>query len=100
MSVLAITAALLLAPAPLAATRVQTQPEISSQSDDPVRLINLGASYERAGKIETARQYYMAAVASRNPVEVRLANGDWVDSRQAARNALRSLDQTRKLAVR
>ncbi|APE27857.1 tetratricopeptide repeat protein [Aurantiacibacter gangjinensis] len=59
---------------------------------DPALLINLGAAYAAAGEYARAEEAYRAAIASNERYELELANGDWIDSRQAARLALLSLE--------
>lgn len=60
--------------------------------DDPALLINLGSAYAQAGDSERAAEVYRAAIASDVRYRLELANGDWVDSRHAARLALRALE--------
>lgn len=59
---------------------------------DPALLINLGAAYAAVGEYSQAQQAYRDAIASEDRYELELANGDWIDSRRAARMALLSLD--------
>ncbi len=61
--------------------------------DDPALLINLGAAYAAVGEYDLAQQAYRDAIASEDRYELELANGDWIDSRRAARMALLSLEQ-------
>lgn len=61
---------------------------------DPALLINLGAAYAAVGEYALAEQAYRDALASEDRYELELANGDWIDSRQAARLALLSLEGT------
>ncbi len=62
--------------------------------DDPALLINLGAAYAAVGEYELAQQAYRDAIASEDRYELELANGDWIDSRRAARMALLSLERS------
>ena len=62
--------------------------------DDPALLINLGSAWAARGDKDRAAQYYRAAARSDVRYRLELANGDWVDSRTAARLALRALGQT------
>lgn len=62
--------------------------------DDPALLINLGAAYAAVGQYDLAQQAYRDAIASEDRYELELANGDWIDSRRAARMALLSLEQS------
>lgn len=58
---------------------------------DPSRLINLGTAYARLGRIADAKAAYEAAAASPIRYDLELANGDYMDSRWAARAALTNL---------
>ena len=60
--------------------------------DDPALLINLGSAYAQTGDQERAAGFYRAAIDSDIRYRLELANGDWVDSRRAARMALRTLE--------
>lgn len=62
---------------------------------DPSRLINLGTAYARLGRTDEARTAYEAAAASPIRYDLELANGDYMDSRWAARTALANLDAGR-----
>ncbi len=64
---------------------------------DPSRLINLGTAYARLGRTSDAAAAYDAAIASPIRYDLELANGDYVDSRWAARTALANLKQDRPL---
>ncbi len=64
---------------------------------DPVLLINLGAAYARAGRTDEARAMYRSAAAGER-YRVELADGSWVDSRQAALRALGNLDSSTAFA--
>ncbi|WP_240624669.1 tetratricopeptide repeat protein [Aurantiacibacter odishensis] len=61
---------------------------------DPALLINLGAAYAAVGEYRMAEQAYREAIASNDRYDLELASGEWVDSRQAARLALLSLDSS------
>ena len=63
--------------------------------DDPALLINLGSAYAQAGRMEQAEEAYQAAATSDVRYSLELADGSWVDSRRAARLALRNLEATR-----
>lgn len=60
---------------------------------DPALLINLGAAYAAVGEYRMAEQAYRDAIASDDRYDLELANGDWIDSRRAARLALLSLEE-------
>ncbi|MFB0612694.1 tetratricopeptide repeat protein [Aurantiacibacter poecillastricola] len=62
--------------------------------NDPALLINLGAAYAAVGDYAKAEEAYRAASVSEERYELELANGDWIDSRRAARMALLSLENT------
>jgi len=64
----------------------------SENPDDPALLINLGSAYAKIGNVERAAELYRAAIASDVRYRLELANGEWVDSRNAARMALRTLE--------
>ncbi len=70
------------------------------QRNDPAALINLGSANARLGRIDSARQYYVAAITRGEPQDLELADGRWIDSRRAARLALRMLDGGTVLALR
>jgi cytochrome c-type biogenesis protein CcmH/NrfG len=72
----------------------------AAQSNDPAALINLGSAYARAGMADKALAAYRAAVASPDRYDLELADGSWVDSRVAARMALRGLMASRSVAAR
>ena len=67
------------------------------ERDDPSRLINLGTAYARLGQKADAQTAYRAAITSPIRYDVELANGNYVDSRWAARTALANLQQGRPL---
>ena len=62
---------------------------------DPALLINLGSAYAAIGDVESAEAAYREAEASDIRYQLELADGSWVDSRRAARTALRALEQSR-----
>lgn len=59
-------------------------------ANDPSAMINLGAAHARVGKVEEARTYYLAAIASKDRYDVQLSDGRWMDSRRAARLAIKT----------
>ncbi len=63
----------------------------SLDAHDPSRLINLGTAYARVGRIADARSAYRAAIRTHTRYDLELSNGTMMDSREAARLALRSL---------
>ncbi|WP_017670159.1 hypothetical protein [Blastomonas sp. AAP53] len=60
---------------------------------DPARLINMGLAYAKMGDIASARSHYQAAIGAERSFDLILADGRVMDSRVAARHALRRLDQ-------
>lgn len=62
------------------------------RSDEPAVLINAGTAYARLGQFEKAKQAFRAAVRSNNRYELELADGRWMDSREAARLAIGRLE--------
>ncbi|WP_275226233.1 hypothetical protein [Novosphingobium album (ex Liu et al. 2023)] len=69
-------------------------------SDDPATLINLGTAYARTGMTDKAIAAYRAAVATDVRYDLQLADGTWMDSRRAARNALQDLLRANTIAAR
>lgn len=63
------------------------------ESDDPARLINLGIAYARQGDVALARQLFEAARNNRNRVNLETVEGEWIDSRRLARQALAMLER-------
>lgn len=59
--------------------------------NDPARLINLGQAYARTGRTVEAAQLFSAAVNSREDIDLILANGSIMNSKDAARQALAKL---------
>ncbi len=64
---------------------------------DPSRLINLGTAYARLGRTTEAAAAYDNAIGSPIRYDLELANGDYMDSRWAARTARANLDTGRPL---
>jgi len=65
---------------------------LQDNPDDPALLINLGSAYAEIGDVDQARVHYAAAADSDIRYRLELANGEWLDSRRAARLAIRALD--------
>jgi len=63
------------------------------ENDDPARLINLGIAYARRGDEALARQLFEAARDKAERVELETAEGEWIDSRRLARQALAMLER-------
>ena len=68
--------------------------------DDPAAQINLGTAKARLGDRAAARGHYISALASRERYDLELADGTWMDSRAAARLAIRMLAKGQELALR
>ncbi|GGD65615.1 hypothetical protein GRI62_11175 [Erythrobacter arachoides] len=83
------------APAAIAALEA----ELAQHPDDPALLINLGSAWSRAGNAERAEFYYRAARDTDQRYNLELADGRWIDSRDAAQLALASVE-LRALAAR
>lgn len=71
--------------------------ETTLDKRDPSRLINLGTAYARLGRTAEAAAAYDSAIGSPIRYDVELANGDYVDSRWAARTARANLEQGKPL---
>ena len=71
-----------------------------AEADEPALLINKGSALAMTGRTDAARESYRAALASREQYYLELADGSWVDSRDAARRALRLLDSGQVLALK
>ncbi|HUE78653.1 MAG TPA: tetratricopeptide repeat protein [Sphingomicrobium sp.] len=59
--------------------------------NDPARLINLGVVLAKTGRAEQAARLFERAMAA-DEVELILASGEQVSSRDAARRAMRALN--------
>lgn len=68
--------------------------------DDPAALINLGAAYARLGDGQAANDCYRDVLVSSVRYDLELIDGRWMDSRSAARLAMRTRGQGRVLALR
>ena len=69
------------------------------EEKDPAALINLGNAYARLGRMNEALRYYRAAVETDTRYDLELADGSWMDSRQAARLALIALKRRTENAI-
>lgn len=74
--------------------------EAAPRSGDPATLINLGTAYAAAGQTARAMIAYRAAIASGDRYDLELADGSWMDSRLAARTALKRLTLATAQALR
>lgn len=69
-------------------------------ADDPAALLNRGTAELQLGRYEAARASYRAALSSRASYDLELADGSWVNSRVAARRALRLMSRGEVLALK
>ena len=67
---------------------------LAQNPEDPALLINLGSAWAVRGDKDKAADYYRAAARSDVRYQLELADGEWIDSRAAARLALRTLEQS------
>ena len=72
----------------------------SLEADDPAALINLGTAKARLGDKSAAVDHYRAAIVSRQRYDLELADGAWMDSRAAARLAIKMVAKGEALALR
>ena len=72
----------------------------SLDADDPAALINLGTAKARLGDRSAAADRYRSALVSRQRYDLELADGTWMDSRAAARLAIRMLANGEAPALR
>lgn len=70
--------------------RIETSRRLDES--DPARLINLGIAHAREGREDEAREMFRAVARSEATVRLELTGGEWVDSGDLARRALRMLD--------
>ena len=61
-------------------------------ADDPARLINLGQAYLRTGRSGEAAEMFTAAMNSNRSFALVLADGSVINSRKAAKMALRNMN--------
>ena len=67
--------------------------ELAKFPGDPALQINLGIAQAQAGNEAAAREYFSAALANRNEVDVETVDGRVTDSRRLARLAISMLDR-------
>ncbi len=79
-------------PAALEQMRAAEKQVSPSARRDPARLINMGLAYAKMGDVASARTHYEAAIAAPASFDIVLSDGRVMDSRVAARQALRRLD--------
>ncbi len=69
----------------------------SSVSDnDPAKLINIGRAYARLGEFDRAKESFEAALNCKDEMDLVLADGREMNSRDAAKLALKELKASRK----
>ena len=66
--------------------------QLESRPDDPALLINLAAAYIQIGRYDRASESYRMAIESDERYDLELADGNWIDSRLAARHGLKTLE--------
>jgi Tfp pilus assembly protein PilF len=62
-------------------------------ANHPARLINLGIAYARVGQTDKAREAFEQAATSEDRYRLETASGEWLDSRDLAREALAMLER-------
>jgi Tfp pilus assembly protein PilF len=72
---------------------------LEDQPNDPSLLINLAAAQIQLGRYDEAAESYRRAMTSRERYALELADGNWIDSRLAARRGLQAV-QGQVLAMR
>lgn len=72
-----------------AVTRIETNRAVRGE---PAALINLGTAYARMGQADKAREAFRTVARSSQHYYLQLADGRWMDSREAARLAMRHLE--------
>ena len=75
-----------------AVSQIMANQQISKH--DPAKLLNLGRAYARIGYTEQAAGYFKAAMQIRESLDLVLADGRVMNSKDAAREAYANL-QTR-----
>lgn len=73
--------------------------ELAANPGDPAVHINLGTAYAQTGNAERAEFHFRAARDAGEAYQLELADGRWIDSRDAARLALATVE-VRALAAR
>lgn len=79
-----------------AIAEILTSEQVSKH--DPAKLLNLGRAYARMGRTDEAAAIFMAAMQNRENVDLVLADGRVINSKDAARKAYASLQM--RLATR
>lgn len=79
-----------------AISQILTSEQVSRH--DPAKLINLGQAYARTGRTASAAKLFVTAMQSRDVIDLILADGRVMNSKEAARQAFAGLQS--KIAVR
>ncbi len=74
-----------------AVSQILTSAQVSRH--DPAKLLNLGRAYARMGRMEEASHMFAAAMQSRDTVDLVLADGRVMNSKDAARKAYAGLQK-------
>lgn len=72
-----------------AVSEIMVSDQVSKR--DPGKLLNLGRAYARMGMTDEAAGYFKAAMKSRETVDLVLADGRVMNSKEAARKAFADL---------
>lgn len=72
-----------------AISQIMSSEQVSKS--DPAKLLNLGRAYARIGETDKAAGYFMAVMQSRENVDLVLADGRVMNSKEAARKAYANL---------
>jgi len=70
----------------------QLEAQLVDEGGHPALFINLGSAHARLGNLERAEFFYRAARDCDEEYQMELADGRWMDSRDAARLALASVE--------
>lgn len=63
------------------------------KNGDPAPLINLGVALARQGRTDDARAMFKAVASNRMRYQMETGSGEWVDSRNLARDLIAMLDR-------
>lgn len=74
----------------------QLQRDRSVPDNDPAKLINIGRAYARLGDFDRAEEAFTAALFCKDEMDLVLADGREMNSRKAAKLALKELKDNKK----
>ena len=74
-----------------AISQIKTNAQVSRH--DPAKLLNLGTAYARTGRTNEAADVFMIAMQNKDSVDLVLADGRVMNSKDAARKAYAGLQQ-------